>query len=90
MRITLLAGALGLFLAPAAALARPSLDPARLDQLDRYEVLMFGDPVAGGLERSKAIGVFDATPDEVFRIATEYQHYPEFMPRVSSMRLIAP
>jgi ribosome-associated toxin RatA of RatAB toxin-antitoxin module len=65
---------------PAAA--RPSLDTAGLQRLDRWEVLVFSDPWRGGIERGKAIGVFSATPEEVYRVATEYAKYQDFMPRV--------
>src|SRR5207302_5169689 len=40
-------------------------------------------PGGGGIEVSRAVGVFDATPDEVFRTATDYAHLAEFAPRVS-------
>jgi ribosome-associated toxin RatA of RatAB toxin-antitoxin module len=67
----------------STAAARPTLDPGRLDELSRYEVLTFTDPFKGGIERGKAIGVIDATPEEVFRVATDYAKYREFMPRVT-------
>jgi ribosome-associated toxin RatA of RatAB toxin-antitoxin module len=66
---------------PAAA--RPTLDPGRLDELGRYQVLTFADPFKNGIERGKAIGVIDATPEEVFRVATDYAKYRDFMPRVT-------
>jgi ribosome-associated toxin RatA of RatAB toxin-antitoxin module len=66
------------------AVARPTLDGARLDQLGHYEVLTFTDPFQGGIERGKAIGVIDATPEEVFRVATDYAKYRDFMPRVTA------
>jgi ribosome-associated toxin RatA of RatAB toxin-antitoxin module len=69
------------FAAPAAA--RPTLDAARLDELGRYEVLTFTDPFRNGIERGKAIAVIDATPEEVFRVATDYTKYRDFMPRVT-------
>ena len=65
-----------------SAQARPSLDAARLDALGHYEVLTFNDPAGGGIDRGKAIGVIDATTEEVFRIATDYARYADFMPRV--------
>jgi len=65
---------------PAAA--RPTLDNGRLDELSHYEVLTFNDPFKNGIERGKAIGVIDATPEEVFRVATDYAKYRDFMPRV--------
>ena len=67
---------------PAAA--RPTLDSGRLDELSRYQVLTFNDPFRNGIERGKAIGVIDATPEEVFRVATDYAKYRDFMPRVTS------
>jgi ribosome-associated toxin RatA of RatAB toxin-antitoxin module len=70
-----------------SAQARPGLDAARLDALGRYEVLTFEDPAGGGIERGKAIGVIDATTEEVFRIATDYARYADFMPRVVSSRV---
>ncbi len=66
---------------PAAA--RPTLDPARLDAISQYQVLTFTDPYQGGIERGKAIGVIDATPEEVFRVATDYAKYRDFMPKVT-------
>jgi ribosome-associated toxin RatA of RatAB toxin-antitoxin module len=70
---------------PAAA--RPTLDGARLDELGRYEILTFADPFKGGIERGKAIGVIDATPEEVFRVATDYAKYRDFMPRVTDSKV---
>src|SRR5258706_10191334 len=66
--------------APVAA--RPRLEAQHLAELDRYEVLSFSDPFQGGIERGKAIGVVDATSEEVFRVATDYARLQEFMPRV--------
>src|SRR6185312_16552299 len=74
---------LGVALASPAA-ARPTLDSARLGELSQYEVLTFNDPFKNGIERGKAIGVIDATPEEVFRVATDYAKYRDFMPRVVS------
>src|SRR3954468_15585241 len=71
----------------APAIARPTLDAARLDELAHYQVLTFTDPFRRGLERGKAIGVIDATPEEVFRVATDYAKYRDFMPRVVSSKV---
>jgi ribosome-associated toxin RatA of RatAB toxin-antitoxin module len=68
----------------ASAGARPTLDASRLGELSRYQVLTFTDPFAGGIDRGKAIGVLDATPEEVFRVATDYEKYRDFMPRIVS------
>jgi ribosome-associated toxin RatA of RatAB toxin-antitoxin module len=73
------------FTAPVAA--RPTLDAAHLDQLDHYQVLTFNDPFEKGIERGKAIGVIDATPEEVFRVATDYAKYKDFMPSVVASRV---
>jgi ribosome-associated toxin RatA of RatAB toxin-antitoxin module len=66
--------------APLAA--RPTLDAGRMSELSRYQVLTFSDPFGGGFVRGKAIGVVDATPEEVFRVATDYAKYRDYMPRV--------
>jgi hypothetical protein len=78
----LFGAALCLGLGHGPAQARPTLDGARLGQLDRYEVLTFADPYQAGIDRGKAIGVIDATPEEVFRIATDFGRYKEYMPRI--------
>jgi ribosome-associated toxin RatA of RatAB toxin-antitoxin module len=67
---------------PAASSARPTVGGDGMQRLDRYDVLVFADPAGGGIDRSKAIGVFDATPDEVFRTVTDYERLAEFAPRV--------
>ena len=72
-----------LLLVTQPALARPTLDNARLDELGRYQVLTFVDAYQAGIDRGKAIGVFDATPEEVFRVATDFAHYKDFMPRIT-------
>jgi ribosome-associated toxin RatA of RatAB toxin-antitoxin module len=76
------AGAALLLAVSGSAAARPTLDSSRLDQLSQYEVLTFNDPFRNGIERGKAIGVIDATCEEVFRVATDYAHYRDFMPKV--------
>ncbi len=76
-------------LAAGTAQARPSLDGERLDQLDRYEVLSFSDAYKNGIDRGKAIGVIDATSDEVFRVVTDFARYKEFVPRISESSLTA-
>jgi ribosome-associated toxin RatA of RatAB toxin-antitoxin module len=79
---SLLVGAAAWFALAGSAGARPTLDAARLDQLGHYEVLSFNDPFRKGIDRGKAIGVIDATPEEVFRVATDYAKYRDFMPSV--------
>jgi ribosome-associated toxin RatA of RatAB toxin-antitoxin module len=76
-------------LAAGTAQARPTLDGERLGQLDRYEVLSFSDAYKNGIDRGKAIGVIDATSDEVFRVVTDFARYKEFVPRVSESSLMA-
>src|SRR5260370_5662831 len=77
-------GAVVAGLLTASVEARPTLDAARLDELTQYQVLTFTDPFVAGINRGKAIGVVDATPEEVFRVATDYEKYRDFMPRVVS------
>lgn len=64
--------------------ARPEVGAPGLGRLARYDVLTFFDPAGNGIDKSKAIGVFDATPEEVFRTATDYPRLAEFAPRVIS------
>jgi len=73
----------------ASVAAGPSLDPARLAQLARYEVLVFSDPFKDGIERGKAIGVFDATSEEVFRVATDFSKWSEYLPKVHSSKVVS-
>ena len=68
--------------------ARPVVPAEALDRLTHYQVITFTDPAAGGLRRGKAIGLFDATPDEVFRVATDYEHLAEFAPRITSAKVL--
>ena len=79
---SLVAGALFACALSAPAAARPTLDAERLGELAQYQVLTFNDPFQNGIDRGKAIGVIDATPEEVFRVATDYAKYRDFMPRV--------
>lgn len=77
--------AAGVLLACAVAApgqARPTLDAGRMSDLAQYQVLTFTDPFGNGINRGKAIGVVDGTPEEVFRVATDYAKYRDFMPRV--------
>ena len=83
----MVAGLLGGFEVGGAS-ARPNLDTGGLSRLARYDVLSFTDPGGGGIDKSKAIGVFDATPDEVYRTATDYAKLAEFAPRVVGSRIV--
>ena len=77
-----------LLLFGGSAAARPNLDTGGLLRLGRYDVLSFTDPGGGGIDKTKAIGVFDATPDEVYRTATDYAKLSEFAPRVVGSRIV--
>jgi hypothetical protein len=79
--------ALIVLLGPGHAFARPTLDADRMQRLDRYDVLGFADPFKNGIDVGKAIGVFDATPEEVFRVATDYSKWQEYLPRVRSSQI---
>ena len=80
---SLVGGALLACALSTPATARPTLDVQRLGELSQYQVLTFNDPFKNGIERGKAIGVIDATPEEVFRVATDYGKYHDFMPKVT-------
>lgn len=58
-------------------------------ELERYDVLGYSDPHNNGVERGKAIGLFDATPDEVYRVATDYSRWGEFMPKIKRSEIVA-
>jgi ribosome-associated toxin RatA of RatAB toxin-antitoxin module len=76
--------------ATGLASARPTLDGGRLDQLGRYDVLAFSDPSnVDGLDRGKAIGVFDATPEEVFRVAGDFAKWPDYIPKVRGAKVVS-
>ena len=51
-------------------------------------MLVFADAAFGGLERGKAIGVFDATPEEVFRVATDYDKWKDYLPKVRGSHVL--
>src|SRR5690242_16091084 len=80
---------LGLLLAVSSvAHARPAFSPDGAQRFGRYEILTSGDPAGGGLTKARAVGLLDATPDEVFRVATDYARYTEFAPRVVSADVV--
>ncbi|HUS68760.1 MAG TPA: SRPBCC family protein, partial [Kofleriaceae bacterium] len=81
--------ALSLALLASPALARPTRDPQQLSQLASYDVLVFADPYRDGIEKGKAISVMDATPEEVFRVASDYAKWPEYLPRVRGAKVIS-
>jgi ribosome-associated toxin RatA of RatAB toxin-antitoxin module len=75
-------------LAAGAAEARPAVGGDGLDRIGHYQVLTYRDPGGDGVIKGKAIALFDATPDEVYRVATEYERYPEFAPHVVSSKVV--
>lgn len=66
----------------STAAARPRLAPSQERRLAAYDVLVFSDAYQGGVEKGKAISIMDATPEEVFRVATDYARWKEYLPRV--------
>ncbi len=76
--------AIALLFAPLVVDAKPTLDGARLDELQQYRVLTFVDAFRAGVDRGKAIGVIDAVPEEVFRVATDFARYQDYMPRITA------
>lgn len=86
MNFRLALGALVLSL--GVAQARPAIGPDGAARVAHYEVVTFRDPGGGGVIKAKAIGLLDATPDEVFRVASDYQHYTEFAPRVVAANVV--
>lgn len=83
----LAAWALALSVAPPAT-AAPSLPPAHLARLAHFDVLRFHFPSEYGVDVSKAIALFDATPDEVFRTVTDYERMPEYLPRLVGAKVL--
>src|SRR5262249_20107779 len=86
LRSVSVAALVALLGAPAGA--RPNLSDDGMKRLGRYDVLTFNDPAGNGINKGKAIGIFDATPDEVYRVLTDFEKYPEFAPRVTSSRVV--
>jgi ribosome-associated toxin RatA of RatAB toxin-antitoxin module len=87
LRLASLIASLGLLTSMAEA--RPNLDPAHLGRLAAYDVVVFSDPHRNGIERGKAIGIFDATPEEVFRTASDYAKWKDYLPRVRASRVVS-
>lgn len=81
-----LAALLALVVAARSAEARDGLVP-RLAQLMRYDVIRSSEPAGDGLLRHRAQGVFDAAPEDVFRVVTSYGTYSEYMPRILDSRV---
>lgn len=86
---TMSATMLAVLVAPSPAAARPHLDPEQIKSLvDRWEVLSFTDPAGDGIVKGKAIGYFHVPAEQVFRVVTDYQRYPEFAPRIASVQVV--
>lgn len=83
-----LAATLAAALLAAPAHAVPTLPAAPLARLARFDVLGFHFPSEYGVDVSKAIALFDATPDEVFRTVTDYERMPDFVPRLTEARVL--
>ncbi|MCS6912750.1 MAG: SRPBCC family protein [Myxococcales bacterium] len=68
----------------ATAVGHPSLDPQQRELITRYEVVLQSKKIAPGLQRHRAMGLFDAPAGDVFRVATSYERYSEYIPRISA------
>lgn len=81
---------MGVLLAsPQLGLARPVMDAQRQEQLSRYEVVLQSESIGAGVQRHRAVGLFDSSPEEIFRIATSYERYSEYMPRIVASHVIS-
>lgn len=92
MKERLQAGLLAtLLLSPASgsALASTAWDASRSAQFARHEVIHLAEPAGGGLLRHRAVALFDYPPEVVFRVATSYDRYVEYMPRITSCHVLS-
>src|SRR5258708_25373229 len=64
------------------AQARPLLDEQRLLRLERWDVVSFTDPAGSGAQRHRAVGMFNASPEAIFKVATDYEQYTSYIPRL--------
>lgn len=80
---------MGLLLGSSPGLARPVTEAQRQEQLSRYEVVLISEPQAAGGLRHRAMGLFDASAEEIFRIATSYERYSEYMPRIVASHVVS-
>ncbi len=72
---------LGVILASGLAAAAEDLDASLIKRLSKGDVLRKLEPIPGSDQRlGVARGVVETSPEEAFRIATDYEHYTEFMP----------
>jgi len=74
---------------PLSAHARPSVSSTDWAKLARHDVLVFSDAWENGLEKAKAIGVMDFPAEEVFRVATDYARWKDYLPRVRDSRVLS-
>lgn len=78
-------------LASLAILAGPSgraLDQQQLAALGKGEILTnLVDVPGSAAPRGTAVAIVDAPPAEVYTVFTDYRHFAEFMPYVSSVRI---
>lgn len=56
--------------------------------LDNGEILVHLTDVAGtAVKKATAVAVIDAAPEQVFRVLTDYESFPEFMPYCRAVRI---
>lgn len=55
---------------------------------ERGSVVLIDTDPKGALELVTAGVVIDAPPEKVFQVATDFDHFPEFMPQVSSAKVV--
>ncbi|GMV92396.1 MAG: hypothetical protein AMXMBFR82_21740 [Candidatus Hydrogenedentota bacterium] len=76
---------------PAIEIAAPDGSPLTDEQrgsLDNGEILVHLSEVAdSAVKKATAIAVIDATPDQVIRVLTDYESFPEFMPYCKEVRI---
>ncbi len=76
---------------PAIELDAPDGSPLTEEQrvsLDNGEILVHLAEVSGtAVKKATAIAVIDATPEQVIRVLTDYESFPEFMPYCQEVRI---
>jgi hypothetical protein len=70
------------------AFALPALPAQRVEQLGRYDVLLLSEPAGEGLLRHQAIGVFDATPEQVLGVAANVDLYRSYVPGIAASKTL--
>lgn len=84
-RVTLIAALLAM---SRMAMALPALPAQRVEQLGRYDVLLLSEPAGAGLMRHQAIGVFDASPEQVLGVATNVDQYRSYIPGIAASKTL--